>query len=144
MHVITLVPLALEYDCMYCKPSAPLMLISSGVVTDRITIAAVAPGYCDVTVTVGGEICGYCATGSAGIVIEAGEQYDEAQHAREKRASQEELDHYDRIQRAERLFLVLALARSLDAPTIRVPRRQECVGCEAAQSLRDTRRCNRR
>ena len=45
------------------------MLISSGVVTERITISAVAPGYCDVTVTVGGEICGYCATGSAGIVI---------------------------------------------------------------------------
>jgi hypothetical protein len=65
---MTLVPLALEYDCMYCNPSAPLMLISSGVVTERITIAAVAPGYCEVTVTVGGEICGYCAIGSVGIV----------------------------------------------------------------------------
>ncbi len=34
-----------------------------------MTIAAMAPGYCDVTVTVGGEICGYCEIGSVGIVI---------------------------------------------------------------------------
>ena len=53
---------------MYCSPSAPLILISNGVVTERITIAALAPGYSDVTVTVGGEICGYCAIGSVGIV----------------------------------------------------------------------------
>ena len=66
VHVMALVPLALEYDCMYCRPSAPLMLISSGVVTERITISAVAPGYCDVTVTVGGEIWGYCEIGSVG------------------------------------------------------------------------------
>ena len=93
-------PLALEYDCMYCRPSAPLMLISSGVVTDRITIAAVAPGYCDVTVTVGGEICGYCAIGSVGNRDEAGEQYDEAHHRSKVRPPQEKLDHSAAFQRA--------------------------------------------
>src|SRR5579871_2349464 len=66
---MTLVPFALEYHCMYWRPSAPLMLISRGVVTERITISAVAPGYCDVTVTVGGEIWGYCEIGSVGMVM---------------------------------------------------------------------------
>ena len=43
------------------------MLISSGEVTERTTDSASAPGYCDVTVTVGGEIVGYCEMGSVGM-----------------------------------------------------------------------------
>jgi hypothetical protein len=122
VHVITLNPLALEYDCMYCRPSAPLMLISSGVVTDRITMAAVAPGYCDVTVTVGGEICGYCATGSVGIVMRPASNTTKLITAA-KCGRRRKNSITPPLSASKRLFLVLALARSLDAPTIRVPRR---------------------
>src|SRR4029077_771003 len=44
--------------------STPLICCSIGVTTVEATTSALAPGYWPVTVIVGGEISGYCATGS--------------------------------------------------------------------------------
>src|SRR5258707_6121637 len=44
-------------------PSTPLIWSSIGETTVEATISALAPGYCPVTLMVGGAMSGYCATG---------------------------------------------------------------------------------
>src|ERR1700692_1667688 len=44
--------------------STPLICCSIGVATVAATTSALAPGYCPVTLMVGGAISGYCAIGS--------------------------------------------------------------------------------
>src|SRR5215472_505663 len=43
--------------------STPLICCSSGVTTVAATTSALAPGYWPVTLTTGGAMSGYCATG---------------------------------------------------------------------------------
>src|SRR5262245_26241756 len=43
--------------------STPLICCSIGVTTVAATTSALAPGYCPVTLMIGGAISGYCATG---------------------------------------------------------------------------------
>ncbi len=57
-------PSALEFDDMYIMFSTPLICCSIGVATVEATTSALAPGYCPVTLMIGGAISGYCATGS--------------------------------------------------------------------------------
>ena len=54
-------------DEMYRRPSAPFTASSIGVVTADSTSEAFAPGYVELIVIVGGEICGNCAIGNVGI-----------------------------------------------------------------------------
>ena len=134
-------PLELEYDCMYCSPSAPLMLISSGVVTERTTASASAPGKFAVTVTVGGEICGYCEIGRIGMQIKPASNTTKlktpAKSGRLRKTS-------IKSQTPGSGALSAAFAkrggrglsrRAPQRPRIRVPGRQECVGSEAVQAL---------
>ena len=44
--------------------STPLICCSSGATTVEATTSALAPGYCPVTLIVGGAISGYCAIGN--------------------------------------------------------------------------------
>ena len=44
--------------------STPLISCSIGAAMVWATVSADAPGYCALTVTVGGTMSGYCATGS--------------------------------------------------------------------------------
>src|ERR1700677_5016868 len=43
--------------------STPLICSSIGVTTVEATTSALAPGYCPVTLMIGGAISGYCAIG---------------------------------------------------------------------------------
>src|SRR5437660_7755425 len=52
-------------DDMYSMPSTPLTCCSMGAATVSETTWALAPGYWQVTITVGGAIGGYIAMGSA-------------------------------------------------------------------------------
>ena len=45
-------------------PSTPLTCCSIGATTVSATVSELAPGYCPVTLMIGGAISGYCATGS--------------------------------------------------------------------------------
>ena len=67
MHVIVETPAFEDVDDMYVKPCTPLIDSSSGFVTAASTVAASAPMYVLIMVTVGGVICGYSAIGNDGI-----------------------------------------------------------------------------
>src|SRR5207302_7181288 len=57
-------PSLLLCDDMYSMFSTPTICCSIGAATVSATTLALAPGYWQVTETVGGVISGYCATGS--------------------------------------------------------------------------------
>ena len=52
-----------EVELRYIMPSTPLTCCSMGTPTVSATVCASAPGYIADTITVGGVMSGYCATG---------------------------------------------------------------------------------
>ena len=75
---------------MYIMFSTPLTCCSIGAATVSATTWALAPGYWQVTFTVGGAIGGYIAIGSVQSEIAAGERDRDRQDRGEDRAVDEE------------------------------------------------------
>src|SRR5689334_2998543 len=57
-------PALVASEVMYLIPQAPLMACSSGMITDSVSVLALAPGYEARTITIGGAIVGNCEVGS--------------------------------------------------------------------------------